>query len=88
MALVIVDVFLVQRPTDALHRPALHLSLDIAGVNGLAGILDRGVAQDGDFAGFAVNFDIDHVRRQARPGASCIDGGFADDRATGFAGTK
>src|SRR6266852_8206791 len=34
-----VDVLLVQRPADALHRPTLELSLDVARMDGPAGVL-------------------------------------------------
>src|SRR5262245_40862523 len=41
-----VDVFLVQRPSDALHGPALELPLDVGGMQGAPGVLRNGVAED------------------------------------------
>src|SRR5438132_1148340 len=37
----VVDVFLVQRPADALGRTTLHLALDIAGVDRVADVGQR-----------------------------------------------
>src|SRR5207247_7343312 len=34
------EVFFIERPTDSLDRASLHLSLDIAWMHGLAGILN------------------------------------------------
>ena len=48
--LVVEEVFLVQRPADALHAPALHLPFDVAGMDRLAGVLHGRVAQDRDLA--------------------------------------
>src|SRR6185503_10250583 len=81
----VVDVFLVQRPPDALYGTALHLPLDIGRMHRLAGILDGGVAQNGDPAGFAVHFDIDEVCGQAGTRALRVDGCVAYDRAAGLA---
>ena len=61
-ALAVIDVLLIERPADALHAAALHLPFDIAGVNRLADILDRGVTQDRNFTGLRVHLNIDDVR--------------------------
>ena len=43
-AVLVVDVFLIERPADALRHTALHLALNIRGMYGPAHILDRRVA--------------------------------------------
>ena len=83
-ALGIPDVLLVQRPADALRRAALHLALDVARVHGLAGVLDRGVADD---LGCGRSRDRPRGRRGAprspgRPRARRRDAR-ADDRPAG-----
>ena len=60
------DVLLVERPADALGDPALHLALHVAGVDGTAGILHRGVADHIDATGLLVDFDIADVRGERR----------------------
>jgi len=56
--LLVVDVFLVERPADALRDPALDLPLDIGGVDRLADVLGRDKAQDRHLAGFGVDLDV------------------------------
>ena len=43
-AVLVVDVFLIERPADALRHTALHLALNIRGMYGPAHILDRRIA--------------------------------------------
>ena len=43
-AVLVVDVFLIERPADALRHTALHLPLNIRGMYGPAHILDRRIA--------------------------------------------
>jgi len=38
-AIGVVEVFFIQSPADSLHHATLHLSFDIAGVDGFAGVL-------------------------------------------------
>jgi len=59
-AIGVVEVFFIQSPADSLHHATLHLSFDIAGVDGFAGVLHDGVVQDRDLAGLRVHFDIDN----------------------------
>jgi hypothetical protein len=54
----VVDVFLAECPADALGHAALDLALDIAGVDGAAGILRCRVAQDLDVPGLGIDLDI------------------------------
>src|SRR5712691_8352958 len=78
----VVVILFIQSPADALHRPALHLILHIAGMNRLAGILDGGVAQDGDLACLRIHLHIHEVRGDAWTGAARIDPSTAGDGAT------
>ena len=59
LAVVVVDVFLVQCPADALGGAALVLAFNVRGVDRATGILNDGVAFDIDLAGFCINLDID-----------------------------
>ncbi len=51
---------------------ALHLALDVVRVDRLAGVLDRGVAQDLDVAGLAVDLDVADVGAEAGPAPSAL----------------
>src|SRR5258708_38167303 len=68
LALLVVDVFLVQRPADALADPALQLAFDIGGMYGAADVLDRGVADHADDAEFDIDLDISDVGAEAALG--------------------
>ena len=62
-------MYLVERPADALHGATLHLALDIAGVDGGAGILHGRVADDRGLPGLLVDLHIgtvhgEHDRRR------------------------
>ena len=46
-SVVAVNVFLIQRPTDALRGAALELTLNIVRVDRLTRVLDNGVTNDG-----------------------------------------
>ena len=83
LALVVVDVFLVQRPTDALRRAALDLAFDVAGVDRLADILDRGVALDRDVTGLLIDRHVADVRAEAGAGALRVHRHLGVDRAAG-----
>ena len=65
LAVLVVDVLLVQRPADALRDAALDLALDVARVDRAADILHRGVAQDRDLAGLRVDLDVADMRAEA-----------------------
>ncbi len=80
-ALAVVDVLLVQGPADALDGAALHLALDVGGVNGGAAVLHGRVAQDRDLARVGVHRDIHDVGGEGPALAGRIDAGPADDRA-------
>ena len=83
-----VNVFLVERPADALHRAALELTLDVGGMDRLTGILQHGVAQHGDPAGLAVDLDVDQMGAEAGTRPLRVDLGVADDRPAGLAGHR
>src|SRR5947207_139006 len=65
----VVDVFLVERPPDPLRDAALDLALDIARVNGAADVLHRSVAQYLDLPRLRVDLDVADMRRKAGAGA-------------------
>ena len=88
LAVVAVDVLLVERPADALRHAALVLALDVARVDGAAGILDRRVAQDRDLAGLGVDLDVGDVGGEARRRAVRVDARVAGDRPAGLAGDR
>jgi len=81
--LLVVDVFLIQRPADPLGHPALDLALDIGGVDRAADILHGRIAQDFDVAGFLVDLDIADVRRKAGARTLRVDRHLGTDRAAG-----
>ena len=68
LAVVVVEVLFVQRHADALGGTALHLALDVGGVNGRTHVLNGRVAQNLDLAGVGIDLDIDDVRREGRAG--------------------
>ena len=78
-AVLVEDVLLVERPADPLDRATLHLTLDIARVNGLAGVLNRRVAEHRDLAGFRIDLDVTQVCREARAGHGGVQGGLGDE---------
>src|SRR5258705_1494902 len=61
LAVLVVDVFLVQRPADPLRNAALHLALDIARMDGAADVLHRGVADDAHDPEFGIDLDVADV---------------------------
>ncbi len=65
------DVLLVERPSDPLGRTALHLALDVARVDGFAGVLNGRVAEHRDPAGFWIDLDVTHVCRESGAGHGC-----------------
>ena len=69
----IVDALLAERPAYTLRHTALHLALDIGGMDRPAHILDRRVTQDPDVAGLRVDLDIANMRREARRLALRVD---------------
>src|SRR5262249_30118008 len=79
----VVDIFLVERPADALGDAALDLALDIGGMDRAADILDRGVTQDLDLPRLLVHLDVADMRRKARAGALRVDRHLGADRPTG-----
>src|SRR5208283_4847975 len=64
-SIVTVNVFLVQRPTDALSRAALVLAFDLKRVDRLARIRHHGIADNLGAAGLSVNLDVDNMDAEA-----------------------
>src|SRR5215471_1609388 len=60
-SVLVVDVFLAERPANPLGHAALHLAFDIGRMDRAADILDRDIAQDLDVAGLLVDLDIADV---------------------------
>ena len=79
----VVDIFLVEGPADALRDAALQLALDIGGMNGGADILHGGVAEDFDRAGFLVDFHVADMGAEAGAGAARGELRMAVDGAAG-----
>src|SRR5215510_8669661 len=75
VALGIEDILFVEGPPNALRGPALDLPLDITGMDRLARVLHRCVAQNGDFAGLRVHLHVNNVGTHRRSGARRIDPG-------------
>ena len=69
----VVEVLLVDCPADALHHSALHLTFDVAWMDGLADILQRGVAQYLHLARLGIHLHICYVDRESRTGAGWLD---------------
>ena len=88
MAGLVVHVFLVQRPADALHGAALYLAFDKAGVNGGADILKRRVAQNLDLARVRIDLYIHDVHGEGRTGAAWFDRGAGHDRRARLVAAK
>ncbi len=65
LAVGVVDVFLVQRPADALHRTTLILALDVIWMDRLAGVLYGQITQHRGLAGFGIDFDIGNMDTKA-----------------------
>ena len=86
LAVLAVDVLLVERPADALRGAALELALHVARVHGLARVLGHGVAEDGHAPGLGVDLDVDQVGAEARARALGVDPPDAADGAAGLAG--
>ena len=61
----VVDVFLVQRPADALRNAALDLPLDIARVDRTADILRGDETQHRHLAGLRIDFDVAELGAEA-----------------------
>lgn len=76
------DVLFVQSPADALHGPALNLSLDVARMDGFADVLERGVAQNLRLACLGVDLDIHDVDAESGADAAVSEVGTPDDGAT------
>ena len=76
-------VLLVERPSDALHRAALYLPFDVAGVDGFAGVLQGREAQYLDLAGLGVHLDVHDVQREGVADTSGVDGRPSYDGAAG-----
>jgi hypothetical protein len=60
-AIWIIDRAFEKRLADALHDPAMDLSLEQKRVDGAAEIVDDGVAFDGDDTGVGIDLDLDDV---------------------------
>src|SRR5271156_2801806 len=81
-ALVVVKIFFVQRPAESLRGAALHLSLDVARMNRLAGILRDGASQDLHLAGVGIDFDVNQRGRKAWSYPARIHARTAGDRSS------
>ena len=81
-------ILLVERPADALHAAALHLPLDVAGMDGLAGVLHRGEAQDRDLAGFGIHLDVGDTAGEGAAHALRIHRAAAHHRTAGLTETR
>src|SRR5262245_25521112 len=86
LAILAVDVLLVQRPADTLRHATLILALDVTGMDRPARILDGRVADHRDLAGLRINLDVGDVGGKAGGGTSGVDAGIADDRTAGLTG--
>ena len=64
-----IDIFLIERPADALCGTALILALDIGRMDRLAGILDHRIADDLGGAGFRIKLDIADMGGERDAGA-------------------
>ena len=62
---------------------SIFLSLDVAGVNGFAHVLDGGVPQDGDLAGLRIYLDVDHVGGEGVARGRAVGRAAAGDGAAG-----
>ena len=82
-AVLLPHVLLAERPADALDGAALHLPLDVAGVDGGAGVLDGGEAEDIDLARLGVDLDVDDVAGEGGADASRVGAGGGADGAAG-----
>ena len=83
MALIVGVILFVERPADALHRAALYLTFHVGGMDGLAGVLNRSVANDFHLAGVLVNFHVNDVNADAGAGSAGVDAAAPHDGASG-----
>ena len=83
LPLVVKVVFFVQGPTDALDHAALHLAFHVAGVDGLAGVLDGGVVEDGHLARLGVRLHVDDVGAESAARALGVHTDLAGNGAAG-----
>ena len=80
-ALVIIDIFLVKSPTDALHCTALVLALNVTWMDGLTCILNDGIPSHPYATCFSVYIDINNVCTKTRACTLCIDRMGTNNRA-------
>src|SRR5262249_23503374 len=85
-AILAVDVFLVDRPADALGSTALILAFDLAWMDRLAGILHNCVARHHGAARLLIHLGIDDVGCEADARALGIDLVMAGDGTAGRTG--
>ena len=83
MPLRVVDVFLVERPADALRDAALDLPLDIARVDGTADVLRGDETQHRHLAGLRIDLDVAELGGEAGRHAVGVDRRCGDDRPAG-----
>ena len=57
-SVVTINVFLIQRPTNALRGTALKLTFNVVGVDRLTCVLDNGVTDNGRPTGFWIHFHV------------------------------
>ena len=84
----VVNVFLVQRPADALRHAALDLTFHVGGMYCPADILARSKAQDFDMTRVRVDLDIDHMRTNRTHVTACILRHGCHDRAASRQGFR
>src|SRR5918992_867018 len=77
------EVLFIQGPSDALNYATLHLSFDIAGMDGFTRILDYGVAQDGHLAGLRVYLHIGDLGAECAARAPRVNADLAGYGAAG-----
>ena len=86
LAVLVVDVFLVQRPADALYGTALHLALDISRVDRFPDILERRVPDHPDDPELHIDLDVADMGREAAFGAGGVELLARADRPAGLVG--
>src|SRR5215813_888323 len=79
LAVLAVDVLLIEGPADSLHGSALILPLDVGGMQRAAGVLGYRVAQDRRAPCLRIDLEIDEVRAEARPRPLRVEAADASD---------
>src|SRR5438067_2344203 len=83
--LLVIEIFLVESPSEPLRGATLHLPLDIAGMQRLADVLGYAGSQDLNFAGLRIKFEIHQTAGKSwRAHRSSMHGATADYRTSGL----